>query len=127
MNYILCFDASLAFVPPTTGYVDGPPSQWPELLPASVTRHSPPRLLGRLVVASPLLTPPSPICRHLSLSCLLTSHSDASHLPAPPPLIVPSPIIMLLSGPSSSWFRHHLSPCHCHLYAGSSEAVSGAD
>ena len=43
------------------------------------------------------------------LSRLLTSHAATSHLPAPPPLIPPLPLVTPLSGLSSSWLRHHLS------------------
>ena len=48
------------------------------------------------------------------LSCLLASHAATSHLPAPPPLIAPSPLVTsLLLGLSSSWLRHRLSS-RCH-------------
>ena len=62
-----------------------------------------------------LLTWTTPICRRLSLGhrllCLssgwllriLASHTTNSHLLAPLPLIVPSPLIMPLSGLLSSW------------------------
>ena len=60
----------------SVGRVDGPPSHWSESSPTSATRHAPPRPLVWLVVALPLLTPPPPICRCLSLrhrlSCLLS-------------------------------------------------------
>jgi len=67
------------------------------------------RHLVRLVVALPLIKSPPPICRCLSLwhclTCLLSiqlrllaSHATNSHLPAPPPLIAPSPLVTPLSG-----------------------------
>ena len=43
------------------------------------------------------------------LSRLLASHAATSHLPAPPPLITPSPLVTPLSGLSSSWLRRRLS------------------
>ena len=53
------------------------------------------------------------------LSCLLPSHADTSHLPAPLPLMAPSPLVTPILGLSSSWLRRHLSPpCRHHLSAG---------
>ena len=92
----------------------------------------PPKPLVRLVVALPLLTPPPPICRRLSLrpspfvshpsgwlSCLLASHTATSYLPAPPPLIAPlPPLVTPILGLSSSWLRRRLSSRRCHLSVG---------
>jgi hypothetical protein len=88
----------------------------------------------------PLLTPPPPICRRLSLrpspfvhlvhpaSCplsrLLASHTATSHLPAPPPLIAPSPpLVTPISGLSSGWLRRRLSSRRRHLSAASEALV----
>jgi hypothetical protein len=52
------------------------------------------------------------------LSRLLASHAATSHLPAPPPLIAPSPpLVTPLSGLSSSWLRHRLSSRRRHISA----------
>ena len=66
----------------------------------------------RLVVALPLLTLPPPICKPLHLfscrcllyccscascpagCCITSPHATASHLPASPPLVVPSPLVL---------------------------------
>ena len=62
-------------------------------------------LLVPLIAALPFL----PLIRlagcHISL--LFTPHTATSHLPVPPPLIAPSPLVTPLSGLSSSWLRRH--------------------
>jgi hypothetical protein len=86
-------------------HLQGPP---PLLVPLTLVP------LVWLVVVSPLLTPPPPICRgfHLSLRCCLLSclslasclagccvaslHIAASYLPVPPPLIAPLSLVLAL-------------------------------
>jgi hypothetical protein len=78
------------------------------------------------------LVPPPSICRRLSLrpspfvplvrpaDCpVLASHAATSHLPAPPPLIAPSPpLVTPISGLSSGWLRRRLSSRRRHLSTG---------
>jgi hypothetical protein len=102
-------------------------SRRPCRLTNPATCHTPPRWLSRCLSSRRRL--PSAGASHCGiafpasrpsgwLSRLLASHAATSHLPAPPPLIAPLPLVMPLSGLSSGWLRRRLSSRRRHLSAG---------
>jgi hypothetical protein len=102
-------------------------SRRPCRLTTLATHHAPPRWLSRCLSSCRRL--PSAGASHCGiafcascpsgwLSRLLASHAATYHLPAPPPLIAPSPLVTPLSGLSSGWLRRRLSSRLRHLSAG---------